>query len=99
MYLLITKGTKLTTPINNKTIVLQEDIKIPVETRTVFETDLEEFNIHGSCYSLDMLKNEVLIKLAYDYEDYGLANEKYFLTEDGREYKRKISNLFKEVED
>lgn len=99
MYLLITKGTKLTTILENKTIVLQEDIKVPVETRTVFEANNDEFGIHTSCYNLDSLQKEILISLAFDYEEYGLAEDEELCGKETIEYKYKMLNLFKEVED
>lgn len=96
MYITIPKGTKLTSPLNSKDIILQEDIQIPIKAHIIYEADLDELNIHESCCELDKLKAEIEYSLAFDYDDYGLENEENLYGKETIRYKYRLLELFKE---
>ena len=98
MYLYIPKGTRLKTVLDKRTIMTKKDIKIPVETRTIFEVSMPEFGIYEECYDLNSLDEEIKRWFAFDYEEYGLAEDRE-LCESGLEYKHKILELFEEVDE
>lgn len=97
MHIDIPKGTiiKGFEEIDEKDLILQEDLKIPIKVKISYEIDYDELNVFLSDYDIAHLKEEFLLDLKSNYMLYGKHDEK-LLTEKALKLKYRILEVLKE---
>lgn len=100
MNITIPKGTIIygIKEIGEPDIVLKEDLVIPIKMSIVYETDVDDINIHLCRSSIKGLEEEILQDLKFSYNFYGKYENDENLTDGAIDLKRKMLDIFDEID-
>lgn len=99
MFIEFPKGTVIEgiKELNEKDLVLKDDIRFAVEVKTWFEVGDVIMNVHLGDYNLDNLKEEILLDLKANYMLYAQHSDES-LTGGAKNVKDKMLEILEEVE-
>lgn len=94
MYVEIPKGTEIEGR-NDEILVLQEGLKLQVNSEIIHNIDIPELDIYQSGCNLDFVINNIKYDLSFGYYEYGLEEDKK-LYGDAVKLKYKMLELLKQ---